>query len=400
MKISVARIIYVFLGLIVFFIPMEDILGVGGGVKGTLLRYLVLIILPFFFFDILMQKKYHRWSGEQSLFFCFLVWVLLSMTWTYDLPNTQTLVFTYTSLFFFLWLIVSYVDTLSKISVLTIVYIAGCVVSFFFGSYSLIGGPMVDTGGYLRYAGGGLDQNECSFVLNLGCLFSFMQVFLSRSKFRADAFLLLFLVLAWGVILTGSRAGFYGLAILWFGVAHFVRTRVSRRLFWLIFIPFLICAVFFLPSTNIWKRASEGTSAETFLLRQSVWTTGLNVWKDVPLQGVGAGAFLPATTSITKNGGLVAHNTFVSVLVELGIIGAGLYFSIFFLLIYSGRKQLYSCQENSRKEIVYKYFLGLLMLLIFLPAFLSLTFEYKKMLWFAVGLSIALRRALIYERTV
>ncbi len=396
LTISVSGIIYCVLSLIVFFIPMEDIMGVGG--QGTLLRYLLIGVLPFFFFDVLLHKKYHRWSLEQKIFFCFLLWVIFSLTWTYDLSRTQTMVFTYTSLFFFVWLIISYVETLSKISLLTVFYLVGCVCSWFFGSTSLTGNPMEDSG-YMRYSGGGLDQNECAFVLNLGGLFAFVKIFLSRSRLQAGIFFLLAIVLACGVILTGSRAGFYGLAILWMGVAYFVRSKISPRLFWIFLIPFLLGALIYLPSTDIWKRVSEGTNAETFFSRQLAWTAGITVWKNVPLQGVGAGAFVPATLYITNDKYLVAHNTFVSVLVELGIIGEVLFVSVFILLLYGGWKQLFTLRTASREERVYKYFFGFLVFLIFFPALLSLTFEYKKMLWFAVGLSIASRRALVYERT-
>ena len=399
MKISVSKIIYLLLSLMVFFIPMEELVGLGDKGSGTLLRYLGLLNMPLFFFDMLKRKQFHRWAWEQKTFFCFVVWVSFSTIWTHDLSSTQTLVFTYLSLFLFVWLIISYADTFSKISSLSIVFIAGCLFSWFLGRASLTGSAVEDTG-YLRYSAGGLDLNDCSFVLNLGCLCTFMQVFLSRSRLRALVFIFISMILAYGVMSTGSRAGFYGLSILGLGVAHFLRTRVSKSLFWVLFIPFLLGAIFILPSTSVWQRASEGTSASTYLLRQKAWTVGLSVWKDVPLQGVGAGAFVPSTVSITRRETLVAHNTFVSVLVELGIVGEVLYFSTFILLLGAGWKQLRLSKGDSKEEGVYKYFLGLLVFLMFFPAFLSLTFEYKKMLWFAVGMSIACRRALIYERKI
>jgi hypothetical protein len=61
---------------------------------------------------------------------------------------------------------------------------------------------------------------------------------------------------------------------------------------------------------------TEGTLTH----RTVIWAAGMEVFRDHPFLGVGAGAYSPATVKIV-NIPLIAHNTFVSVLVELGVFG-------------------------------------------------------------------------------
>ena len=78
-------------------------------------------------------------------------------------------------------------------------------------------------------------------------------------------------------------------------------------------------------SRSTFSRIAEGTSGDTFRERTDAWQAGLKSWGDTPLLGVGAGCYQNA---LIKQGhsAMAAHNTFVSVLVESGLIGFTLYF--------------------------------------------------------------------------
>ncbi|MDD5130140.1 MAG: O-antigen ligase family protein [Candidatus Omnitrophica bacterium] len=394
MRISLKEIIFSYLAIIIFLIPIENMTLMGG--QATLLRYLGFGIVPLFFVDIFNRKKLYRWSIEQWIFFIFVFWVILSMTWSYSFEATATLILTYISLLFFVWLIISYIDSLKKISMATVIFLVGCLVSLFLGRYS--SADWVLNAGYMRYGGGGMNYNDYAFILAFGCVISFMHIFLSRSRLVAGFFFIIAIVMLAGIISTYSRAGFLAVAILFSGLLYFYWMSFKRSFY--IFILVCICAgvLSLLIPDVFWARIMEGSSAETFISRKNMWESGFGAWKSQPITGVGAGAFVPATILSNNRLFLVAHNTFISVLVELGVVGLGLFVFLYFSLLRIGWQKFVLFKTFDNHKAVYMYFIGFMGLLIFIPAFLSLTFEYKKVLWFAIALAISCRRVLVNEK--
>jgi len=396
MKISLKQLIFCCLVFIVFLIPLEEIISIGG--RASLLRYLGLAIVPFFLIDILSQRKINCWSIEQGIFFVFVLWAIMSIAWSYSWEATSTLVLTYISLFFFVWLIIYYVDSLQKISVITIIYLIGCLVSLFLGRYS--SAEWISQKEFVRYGGGGLNLNDYAFILAIGCALSFMHIFLSRKRLLSIVFLIITFTLLAGIISTLSRAGFLAVVVLSSGLLYFCWRSLKHSFSLILFACVYIGILLLLVPNIFWVRALEGTSAGTFISRKILWEAGIEAWKYQPIIGIGAGAFVPATILLNNRLFLVAHNTFISVLVELGIIGLVLFVFIYFLLLRIGWRKFISYKNSDNLKATYIYFIGFLTLLVFLPAFLSLTFEYKKVLWFTIALAISCRRVLDRERTI
>jgi O-antigen ligase len=96
-------------------------------------------------------------------------------------------------------------------------------------------------------------------------------------------------------------------------------------------IYFLVWSI--LPSTLL-ERATLGGGGGTSLAedpRIRIWMQGLASLRQNPLLGVGAGAYV----TVTGAGGgkaYVAHNTFISVAVELGLVGLALYLAYIYML--------------------------------------------------------------------
>ena len=135
------------------------------------------------------------------------------------------------------------------------------------------------------------------------------------------------------MLLTGSRAGTIGLGVSLVAAFTIAWSGSWKSVFILLltvgFAAWLIPSV--VPTTLI-ERVTEGTRANTFVEREVQWNAGLESWREVPLTGVGAGAFIAAVTA-RGYPPLVAHNTFVQILVDNGIVGMALMLVVWVLLM-------------------------------------------------------------------
>ena len=146
--------------------------------------------------------------------------------------------------------------------------------------------------------------------------------------------------LLWGVVaisvttilLTGSRASFLGLCA---GLAVVI-WRTERRGTWIAIALLLMPAVFVLMPDQYQERYTSIARALTFdfdgssFSRIMTWRSGLEMFLDRPLFGVGAGCFGVAHAHAYSEGPsrnwLEAHSLFVQVPAELGLVGAVAFF--------------------------------------------------------------------------
>jgi O-antigen ligase len=111
--------------------------------------------------------------------------------------------------------------------------------------------------------------------------------------------------------------------------------------------------------------------------RTLLWEAGLESFRDRAFTGVGAGAYGTAVLRAVDMP-YVAHNTFLSVLVELGVAGALLFIALLGSLFYSALRMPYL-----------ERCLWTVLLLTWAVGVLALTWDYYKPTWFLFGLLTA-----------
>jgi O-antigen ligase len=156
-------------------------------------------------------------------------------------------------------------------------------------------------------------------------------------------------------------------------------------------VSLLVCgALVFVPSTS-WERLSTiplEFSQGTFTGRTVIWTAAWELFRTHPFLGVGANAFRLTVSRIlaepirADESGTpqapAAHNTFLSVLVEQGVIGFALFCALLGFLALSLRRLPPFPQK------LWIVFLG-----VWIVGVSSLTWEMRKPTWFFFGLLMA-----------
>jgi O-antigen ligase len=126
------------------------------------------------------------------------------------------------------------------------------------------------------------------------------------------------------------------------------------------------------PQSSIQRLATTGESIASSDLngRVDIWLAGLRVFASHPLVGIGVGAYRPAVGV-----GKVAHNTFVSILVEVGSIGLLLYMIVLGITFY---------QAMLQPKWATRLWLSILMVWTLTGSFMS--WEHRKQTWLVLGM--------------
>lgn len=203
-----------------------------------------------------------------------------------------------------------------------------------------------------------------------------------------------------GVLLTVSRSGMISL-----GIALLAAVLLSGR--WrgrITFVSLLIAsATVFYFTTFADPAARERISAvDGGTGRTDIWTVGWRMVEDQTLRGVGAGNFDNASIHyLLAPGALerdefildtpkVAHNVYLGVLAELGVVGLALFLAVVISLLVSGARAIgkFSRQGDVRMEILARA--QLIALIGFLASLFFASDEFKKQLWLLLALGPAL----------
>lgn len=179
------------------------------------------------------------------------------------------------------------------------------------------------------------------------------------------------------ILLTASRmALFTAIPGLLFILGSFTRLKLSSRI--LIFAA-LIGAAFALqaqiPESSIDRLTTTASSIGERDLggRYAIWDEAMTLFLEHPILGVGSGAFAEAAEEAQQ----VVHNTFLSVVVENGMIGFALFIIMLTLAVYQAvRKPLWG------------YGLWVTVLLVWAIGASALTLERTKLTWLFLSLVV------------
>lgn len=234
----------------------------------------------------------------------------------------------------------------------------------------------------VRYRGELHDPNELSMVICAGGL-SLLIAFAFRKRNARWAVLAALgtVLVAWTVILSQSRGGMVVFLLVPF---VYVVKRVGV-------IGIVIGGMAALPVLAMGGRSGSAAEMST-ILRYEAWAAGLQMFHGSPVFGVGMRAF-------TEHHAMTAHNSYVLVLAELGIVGLFLFLTILYLslkILWRGVRDL---EHVPGAEAARTW--GLALLASFAGILFqinTLSFSYHSVMWIFLGLAGAFGSAVRHHR--
>ncbi len=324
---------------------------------------------------IRVPQPFHMWV------LAFGLWAALSLSWSaqhVDAMNKLISLVQLTIALGLMWRFI--VEGKHAVGALT-AYVAGALVG---ASATLVELHAGREAYYLRYAASGFDPNDLAVALAIALPMALYLVGGSGNWIGRAVGGVFSAVGPTAILVTGSRTGLVALiAGGGLSVLGALRVRLGARV---IVAGLVVLAAVgvneFVPAES-WVRLSTLSTeamAGRFHGRERVWEAGLRAWEKTPIEGVGLGGFRAAARAQGVGG--VAHNTFVSVLVELGLVGV----MLFALVLLSAVKAALAMRARERElflGIGAALFVGMNML----------SWDVHKSLWFALGIVIAFRAA-------
>jgi O-antigen ligase len=319
----------------VFSVPFETSLMISG--FGTISRLFGVAVMPVAILAMLARGWVRQLSIVHWCMTAFVLWSSLSYFWSVSPLRTRDKILTEGQLLIVAIMIWQFCTSESGRLALTKAYIYGTLVSCASTIYRYAAHQYTS---YDRFSAQGLDPNDLSLTLALSIPFSYY-LFLRKRNVWGWLWLVQIGFATMTCFLTASRTGAVVL-ILAFSIVIFTvkelpaKQRLGMSILFAIAIA--IC-VSFIPSTS-WKRiATIGTevSQGTLNRRTEVWAGGITALGKKPIFGVGAGAFPVAVEPLLSyfdvGHALVAHNTYLSVVTELGVFGLIIFLILLGLLV-------------------------------------------------------------------
>lgn len=373
------RLVYWLSLVVIFTVAWEGLVRFPG--LGTLSKQLGLVLAICWLGTVAATGRFRRPDPFLFAAAAFVLWAALSVFWSSDPGKSISQVFTW-------------VQSLGLVLILWDVFrtrpaINAGLQAYVLGAYVAVGGAIANYFGsnpfytnYERFSPGDAHPDGFGFIIALGVPVAWYLASLPATTTRQRVSRVVnfgFVPVAFlGLALSGTRtAAVAALVGMVFGLVTMVRLRPLTRVAIFIALAFSLYALLPIvqPLRSFERFGTTVTEASRGDLQGRVeqWRQGLASFAEHPVLGVGTNMYR-SVSSLEK----VAHNSFISVLVELGLIGLVL-FGVVLLIVLVDALSLPTWDRR----------FWLTVLLVWAIGASTLTWEHRKSTWVFLTLLVA-----------
>lgn len=361
---------YAGIWIFVFTVPWERLFVLPG--LSIVTRVTGGLALGLTLFAVVTSGRLRRWRTFHVAALLFVIWTGIGV-WVVIKGGIPAKFYTFVQLFAVVWIIWELAPSVKRVRGLLTAFLLGAFVPAIATIllYLRVGGAL------RRFSAGGADENSLAMTLALAFP---MGWYLSTTTERP--------VLRWigraympvglfAATLSGSRGGMLAFLVALLIIPLTMKLSPGKLMAAIAMLALSGALVFaYVPDRVIERLGSTGASLESGSLggRVRFWVAGVHAFTQQPLMGYGVGGFVRAITPELGSEALVAHNSFLSVLVEEGLVGLVLYLAMMLSVFY------YVLHFPSLERRF-----GLVLLMTLGTAMLPLTWEHEKVAWFVMA---------------
>jgi O-antigen ligase len=352
--------------VMIFIIPWEDSLTITS--VGSLAKLMGLIVAGLWMLTILSEGRFRKPHIFHVFVLLFFLWNVLSYIWSVDVSRTIERIITYGQLFLLLLIVWELYIKPANLTAGLQAYVLGsyvCIGSSLYNYFHNIAAVKYE----VRYSATGVNAVDLALLLSLSMPIAW-HLYLQADR-RENGFLkvinLVYIPLAlFAILLTGSRTSLFAIIPAIIFIALPKRLEIDQIIIISIFLTaslFVILSI--IPPAIMDRLATTAASirAEDIGGRFAIWKETITIFIQHPVIGSGAGTL---STTI----GVWAHQTFLSILAETGLIGFFLFLCVLAIVL----------NQTAR---LFKEYAGLWFSVFFVWAIgvLSLSWETRKVTW-------------------
>lgn len=372
------RVAFALLWSFVFVVPWEEVVQLPA--FGSVPRLLGILACTIGSVHILARGAVRRPSGFHLFAILFVLWACLTAFWTLDPESTRQRVLTYLQLLVMMWLIWELAVSPPRQRALLQAFVLGASVAALATLRNYLRGMALE-GGFARFSGFNANPNELGLTLALALPVAWYLGIADTQRRGAWVWLLYLPLGLTAILLTASR-GAVAAALAALVIVPWTLSRLRPSMKVAVYVLAAGCFVIanrVVPDTSLQRIRTTGADIASgyFGGRGVIWESGIAVARAHPLAGVGAGSFAFAVER-SLYGRRSSHQTFLSVLVEEGIVGL----LLFVAMIVAAARALPSLSAMQRR-------MWITLLAVVLVGSLSAAWDYRKQLWFVLGLLAA-----------
>jgi O-antigen ligase len=363
---------------LVFTIPWETAITISS--LGTLTKLIGFGAAGIWIASVLINGTLRKFHAYHIAVLAFMLFNLASIFWTVSYDLTMMRIKTYLQLAILTWMLWDLFTTPESLHMAMQAFIFGAYMTIASEFINLLSGRTISLYEVGRFTGAGQNANELSLILSLSLPLAWYLATTQKPGYAARILKVVnfaFIPLAlFAAILTGSRTA---LVTNIPGLLYIAGTMnklkpVYRILVFAIIVTAFIVIWPLIPQATFNRLSTIGNSIAGNDLggRTRLWRESFAIFLNHPFLGIGSDA-LGAPGQL----GAYAHNTFLSIMAELGLVGLFLFLGVLSIVVFQAISQ--------PKPFA---ILWVTVIAIWLIGAVSLTWEYTKGTWFFLTLVV------------